>query len=247
MIMNYNKMKELLNSFGINFQKHNFDVNFYDVTDPKNVVTLNTYQCEHYNDNKPFNGNKNIIENTVENVFSGNNINLSNTNGLVTYGMHYKNYTINIEDKSNINNEEMLLNEFKCFEMFEDGQYIRTIMSLNDNGLTITETTGELDKFTTDKGIDKLNNFKTTTNCKLIIKNQNGKGYFMVRDEANTRYKNNEYIFYYDENMQITDKRTGLEDVDNIINNSKYFKAVLDILYPELYQMYLEERDLIIK
>ena len=87
MNLTYDKLKELLNGYGLYFQRHNNVANLIDIENGW------LYPHKYQYDKAPF--NKGIeIESTFDNVFSGNNIDLLLSN------KPYKRYMINIKNKT---------------------------------------------------------------------------------------------------------------------------------------------------
>ena len=210
MNLTYDKLKELLNGYGLYYQRHNNKVNFYDLKNGS------LYPHKYQYDKAPF--NKSIgIESTFDNVFSGNNIDLLLSN------KPYKRYMINI--KNTINNFEDIytINAFNSFEVLDTNSFRKTNIKF-DNNTEIYETVGVIDKYS---------NLVTNNIYKNII-NENS---LSIIDKTDSRKENDTFSFTY--NMDTNEITTTNNIVEfksymDIINNSKYIKNTLKTLYPDL-------------
>ena len=228
MIINGETLRTLLNNLNIKMQLHNNIVTFMDLVDNKIL-----YPHEYQYDKAPFNGNRRPIEPACfEDIFNGTDIDLLQNN------QPYKRYMFNIENKSNNMEEKYSLNSFESFEILPDNRYVRTTMKFDKNGIRAYETIGELDQFS---------NFKTSNIHKLFAKEEAEKGFIEVKDETDPRLENNEFDLYF--TKYVNDKfyvTKTVEDIENgyqIIEDSKYFKNTLEILYPSMFEAYQNELD----
>ena len=214
MTIDYNQLKKLLNGFGLNYQKHNDKVNFYDIE--KGSLYPHKYQY----DKAPFKKNGIEIESTFDNVFSGNNIDLLLGN------KPYKRYMINIKNEIKDFKDVYTINAFNSFEVLDTGDYRKTNIKFDDNKTEIYETVGVIDNFS----------IFVTNNIYKIIINDNS---LSIIDKTNPRNENNTFSFTYNMDNNEIKTTNNLEDFKSymdIINNSKYTKNTIEKLYPELFE-----------
>lgn len=212
MNLNYDKLKELLNGYGLYYQRHNDKVNFYDLE--KGSLYPHKYQY----DKAPFNKNGIEIDSTFDNVFNGENIDL------LLSGKPYKRYMINIKNETKDFEDTYTFNAFESFEVLATGDYRKANIKFSDNKTEIYETVGVIDKYS---------NFVTNNIYKIIIKDNS----VSIIDKTDPRNENDTFSFTYnmDNNeIKITNNSEEVKDYIEIINNSKYIKNTLKTLYPNL-------------
>ena len=227
MILDGNTLKRVLEKLNIRMQKHNFNVTFTDIENGVlNSKRLTAYPFQY--DRACFRGNRKEIEQTVENIFNGTNIDLLQDNKL------YKKYGFNIKE-NNESCDQYEFNSFESFELSSNREYKRTKIKFTNDKTEVYETKGKVDDF---------NNYVTNNIYRITIKNNS----ISIKDETNPRLENNEtklvktsWLINNEREYYLSDDINNIDNYAEIINDSNTLKAILETLYPNLYTLYINK------